>query len=192
MPLANAQAAVAVAHQHRQLAFAHESDARGVRVAMDGGVDILAHAADSAEGVDDTMLREIAAKHMAMIPTLKMFRTTVTSNPAYLDPIYAQVRRFRELGGELLFGTDVGYMTDYDATGEYEGLIRCGLSGREILRMLTTAPAQRFGVSTGSGTIEVGKAGDLTILRQDPIDNPINFAAIEYTVRNGAVIWRRS
>jgi len=136
-------------------------------------------------------LHEMAAKHMAMIPTLKMFRTTVTTNPAYLDPIYTQVARFRDVGGELLFGTDVGYMTDYDTAGEYEGLMRCGLSGRAILRMLTTAPAERFGVSADSGTIEVGKAGDLTVLAQDPIANPIFFATVEYTVRSGAVIWRR-
>jgi imidazolonepropionase-like amidohydrolase len=190
MPLDNARAAVAVAHAHRQLVFAHESDARGVRVAMDSGVDVLAHAADTATDVDETMLRELVAKHMAMIPTLKMFRTTVTTNPSYLDPIYAQVRRFHELGGDLIFGTDVGYMTDYDTTDEFEALALCGLSGRDILRMLTTAPAAKFNTAAVTGTIEVGKAGDLTVLDGDPIDNAKGFASVRYTIRNGTVIWR--
>jgi imidazolonepropionase-like amidohydrolase len=191
MPVDNARAAVAVAHAHRQLAFAHESDAQGVRVAMDSGVDVLAHAADTARDVDETMLRELVAKHMAMIPTLKMFRTTVTTNPAYLDPIYAQVRRFHELGGDLIFGTDVGYMTDYDTTGEFDALALCGLSGRDILRMLTTTPAAKFNAAAVTGAIEVGKAGDLTVLDGDPIDNVREFAAVRYTIRNGIAIWRR-
>jgi imidazolonepropionase-like amidohydrolase len=118
MPLDNARAAVAVAHAHGQLAFAHESNAQGVRVAMDSGVDVLAHAADTAEDVDETMLRAIVAKHIALIPTLKMFRTTVTMSPTYLDPIYAQIRRFHELGGDLMFGTDAGYMTEVGKAGD--------------------------------------------------------------------------
>ena len=52
---------------------------------------------------------------MAMIPTLKMFATTVTTNPAYLQPIYDEVRTFHALGGQLMFGTDVGYMTEATA-----------------------------------------------------------------------------
>ena len=47
---------------------------------------------------------------MAMIPTLKMFTTTVTKDPHYMDPICAEVQQFHQLGGTLLFGTDVGYM----------------------------------------------------------------------------------
>jgi imidazolonepropionase-like amidohydrolase len=191
MPLDNARSAVAVAHEHGQLAFAHESNAEGVRVALDSGVDVLAHAADTATDVDEALLREIVAKHVAMIPTLKMFRTTVTANAAYLDPIYAQVRRFHELGGTLLFGTDVGYMKDYDTTEEFEALAHCGLSGRDILRMLTVAPAEKFEVSGAAGSIEAGKAGDLTVLEGDPIGDPRQFAAVLYTIRGGAIIWQR-
>ena len=33
-------------------------------------------------------------KNMAMTPTLKMFSTTVTTKPGYLDPIYAEVTQF--------------------------------------------------------------------------------------------------
>jgi imidazolonepropionase-like amidohydrolase len=191
MPVDIARAAVEVAHRHGQIAFAHESNLYGVMVAIDSGVDVLAHAADSTEGVDDAILSTIVAKHMAMIPTLKMFATTVTTNPAYLNPIYAQVRRFHELGGQLIFGTDVGYMTDYTTTGEFQGLAKAGLSGPDILRMLTTAPAERLGVASTKGTIEVGKAVDLVVLASDPMENVTNFADVQTTVRNGRVIWQR-
>ena len=191
MPVDIARAAVEVSHNHGQIAFAHESNVYGVMVAIDSGVDVLAHAADSTEGVDDAILSTIVAKHMAMIPTLKMFATTVTTNPAYLDPIYAQVRRFHELGGQLIFGTDVGYMTDYTTTGEFEGLAKSGLNGADILRMLTTAPAERLGVAANVGTIEAGKAADLVVLGSDPMVNVTNFADVQTTVRNGRVIWQK-
>jgi imidazolonepropionase-like amidohydrolase len=191
MPLKNAQAAVEVAHRHGQLAFAHESNLQGLQVARDSGVDVLAHAVDTADGVDDAVLNSVIAKHMAMIPTLKMFRTTVTTNPKYLDPIYAQVGRFHTLGGDLIFGTDVGYMTDYDTTGEFQALERSGLAGKDILRMLTTAPAERFGVSNETGSIETGKSGDLVLLARDPMQDVTAFAAVQATIRGGRVIWRK-
>jgi len=65
------------------------------------------------------------------------------------------------------------------------------LSGRDILRMLTTAPAAKFNATAATGTIEVGKAGDLTVLDGDPIDNAKGFASVRYTIRSGTVIWRR-
>jgi hypothetical protein len=73
MPLDVARAAVAVAHANHQIAFAHPSNLEGVRIAMDSGVDVLAHAPDTVEGVDDALLAELVAHHMSMIPTLKLF-----------------------------------------------------------------------------------------------------------------------
>ena len=191
MPVENARAAVAVAHAAEQPAFAHESNAQGIRVALASGVDVLAHAADSTEGVDEALLRELITHHLAMIPTLKMFGTTVTTAPAYWGPIYAEVRRFHELGGVLVFGTDVGYRKDSDTGGEFEALTRCGLSGRDILRMLGPAPASKFPEAGIRGTIEIGQAADLTVLGGDPIADPRGFADVRVTIRNGQVIWRR-
>jgi len=42
---------------------------------------------------------------------------SVTKNPAYLGPIHDVVGRFHAKGGNLMFGTGVGYMTDY-STGQ--------------------------------------------------------------------------
>ncbi|HEY6374973.1 MAG TPA: amidohydrolase family protein, partial [Edaphobacter sp.] len=68
----------------------------------------------------------------------------------------------------LLFGTDTGFLTDYDMTEEYRQLYLAGLSYRDVLAMLTTAPAQHFHVSDHEGLIALGMSGDLTILSSDP------------------------
>jgi imidazolonepropionase-like amidohydrolase len=185
-----ARAAVEVAHAHGQIAFAHESNLEGVKVALDSGVDVLAHAPDTTDGIDDALIAEMARK-MTMVPTLKMFATTVTTNPKYLDPIYAVVRKFHEDGGKLMFGTDVGYMTDYSTGDEFAGLARCGLTSTDILRMLTVAPAARLGAAGEKGTLEAGKLADFVVLGGDPAKDVAAFADVRVTVRSGRVIWQK-
>jgi len=191
MPLPIAKAAVEQAHKHGQLAFSHPSNLEGVKIAMDSGVDVLAHAPDTTEGVDTALIQALVAQRMAMIPTLKMFATTVTANPAYLDPIYNIVHQFHVLRGQLIFGTDVGYMTDYTTEGEFQGLQKSGLNAMDILRMLTTAPAERFGVANTKGKVEPGMIADLVILDADPQDDVTAFSRVRCTVRGGRVIYNR-
>ena len=191
MPPANASAAVQVAHAHHQLVFAHPSSLAGVLIARDAGVDVLAHAADTTEGVTAAVLQTLVDHHMAIVPTLKMFGTTVTTHSAYLDPIFAEVRQFHALGGDLLFGTDVGYMTDYTTQDEFTYLQRSGLSQMDILRMLTTAPAARFGVLRDKGRVIPGAIADLTILGSDPATDPAAFSNVQATIRSGQVVYTR-
>jgi imidazolonepropionase-like amidohydrolase len=191
MPLPIAKAAVDESHLNGKLVFAHPSDLDGVRVAIDSGVDVLAHAADDTRGVDQALLAEAVHKNMAMIPTLKMFSTTVTTDPHYMDPICAEVHQFHSLGGQLLFGTDVGYMTDYSTEGEFLELGKSGLNWQDVLAMLTTNPSARMGVSNLKGTIAPGKLADLTILSADPAQDLTNFARVQMVVRSGRVLWQR-
>jgi imidazolonepropionase-like amidohydrolase len=191
MPLDIATAAVERSHRDGHLVFAHPSNLAGTEVAMQSGVDVLAHAPDSAEGIDRQILETMVHRNMAMIPTLKMFATTVSTDPAYLDPIYAEIRQFHSLGGQLIFGTDVGYMTDYTTNGEFEGLGKSGLNAMDILAMLTINPASRFGVSSQTGTVTAGKLADLTILDADPSDDLQNFAKVRMAVRHGSVIFQK-
>ncbi len=192
MPPEVAKAAVDEAHRRGQLVYSHPSDLSGTKVAIAAGVDILAHAPDSTQGIDDALLRSIVDHHMAMIPTLKMFATTVTDKPAYIQPIHSLVSRFRALGGELLFGTDVGYMEDYRTADEFRALAQCGLSSMEILRALTVAPARRFRVDNEKGTVEAGKLADLTILDSDPALDANAFARVLTTIRAGREIFTRA
>ena len=191
MPLDIAKAAVERTHLNGRLVFSHPSNLVGTRVAIEAGVDVLAHAPDSTEGIDRSLFATMVHQNMAMIPTLKMFATTVTTSPAYLDPIYAEVRQFHELGGQLIFGTDVGYMTDYSTQDEFAALEKCGLSPMDILAMLTTNPAGRFGVSNLKGTVATGKLADLTVLDADPAQDPAAFSQVRMTIRSGRVIFQR-
>jgi imidazolonepropionase-like amidohydrolase len=64
-----------------------------------------------------------------------------------------------------------------------------GMTFRQILASLTTAPAQRFGASN-RGRIAPGFAADLTVLTGNPSDNIRAFGSVAYSIRDGRVIFR--
>lgn len=191
MPLNIATAAAETTHMNGRIVFAHPSNLAGTQVAIQSGVDVLAHAPDETKGITPDLFATMVHRNMAMAPTLKMFATTASTDPAYLNPIYDEVRTFHSLGGTLLFGTDVGYMTDYSTEGEFEGLGKSGLDWKDVLGMLTTNPAARLGQADRKGTVAVGKLADLTILDADPAAGLTNFSRVGAVVRSGAVVWKR-
>lgn len=187
MPEAIARAAVEEAHSHQQLVFSHPSNLEGVRIAVRSGVDVLAHPPDTADGVDDEAIRQIVARRMGMIPTLGMFATVVSRSDSYLQPIYDVVRRFHRAGGQLLFGTDVGFTTEYETVGEFRAMASAGLDYRAILRALTAAPAERFGMGTVG--LAPGAPGDIVLLDGDPSSDVEAFSRVRATIRSGRVIY---
>jgi imidazolonepropionase-like amidohydrolase len=187
MPEPVARRAVAEAHRRHRLVFSHCSNLAGARVALDAGVDVMAHALDDTSGVDSTLFRRMVVHHMAMIPTLSLFADDVG-----LAAIIREVTTFRAYGGQLLFGTDVGYTHEYDPSREYELLARAGLDVSDVLRMLTTAPAQEMGLDQTRGQVEEGMRADLTILNADPSIDLTAFARVRYTIRGGRVIFAGS
>src|SRR5580704_10725259 len=123
MPMEIATETVRTAHRSNRLVFAHPSNLAGTQVAIDSGVDVIAHAPEDTRGIDDALLKTAVARGMAMIPTLKLF-----SGDDNIADIRRVVRRFHELGGNLVFGTDTGYLSDYDVKEEFEQLSKAGFS----------------------------------------------------------------
>ena len=185
-----ARTAVRLAHQRGMPVFAHTSDRAGLQVALDAGVDVIAHVPDTTEGTGP-LLREAALRGTWLIPTLDMFAQTVTRDPAYLEPIYSSLRLFHEAGGRLLFGTDVGYLPDHATEGELAALRECGLGVDEVLAMLTTGPAERIGGPAETGTVTEGAPADLVVLRATTLSDPVELADVRMTLRGGRIAWRR-
>ena len=134
---------------------------------------------------------------MSLIPTLKLWLWELgrLGGPAVaLERAQAnaqgQVREFMEAGGELLFGTDVGYMTDYDPTDEYVYMQKAGLPYAAILAALTTAPASRLGAGAQTGQLVVGLAADVVVLDGDPSQDIRALGRVRATLRNGRIIYR--
>jgi imidazolonepropionase-like amidohydrolase len=107
-----------------------------------------------------------------------------------VETAIGQLRAWLGSGGVVLFGTDVGYMSEYDPSDEYALMAEARMSFRQILASLTTAPAERFGASKQLGRIAPGLAADLTVLRDDPSKDIRAFATVQYALRDGKIIYR--
>ncbi len=181
-----ARAAADEGHKLGQLVFSHSSNLEGTNVAIEAGVDVLAHTPEVTNGIDEASLRRMIRQHMVIIPTLKLFSR---------DDDIAKIRgldyRYHQLGGRLIYGTDTGFLADYDQSEEFRQLAEAGFGFRDVLAMLTTVPAELFHASQHEGKVVPGMKGDLTILSEDPAsDGPEAFTKIRYTIRGGKVIWR--
>jgi len=78
-------------------------------------------------------------------------------------------------------GTDtpIGFAAPgYSLHSELEMLVRAGLSPREALRSATVRPAEFFSLEQRMGTIEKGKAADLVMLENNPLDNISNVRGV--------------
>ena len=185
MPADIAAAATAVAREIGRPVFAHPSNLAGLEVALGAGVNVLAHAVEDTRGITADHYARMITQGMAMVPTLHLF------DGRWQWDVGDEVRTFARQGGEILFGTDVGYLPDFDHTIEYERMASAGLGWREILTSLTTAPAARFGEADRRGRVAVGLEADLTVLGSDPASSVRAFGDVRWTIRAGKVVYRR-
>ena len=195
MPLDQARALVEAAHAEGKPVFAHPSNLAGLTVSMDSGVDILAHTTPMSGPWSPDLTARILEHRMALIPTLTLFEVEAKKlgePPAELkggrDAAVQQVSAYAKAGGQILFGTDVGYIDVFDTTEEYRELGRA-LDWRQILRSLTTSPAERFGYSAHKGRLAPGMDADLVVLQDDPAKDVTAFARVRLTMRAGRTIF---
>jgi imidazolonepropionase-like amidohydrolase len=197
MPLDQATAIAAEAHRDGKPVFAHPSNVEGLTVAMDAGVDILAHTTPMSGPWPPQLVARIKAHHMALVPTLTLFEVEAkkfgesdADSKNDMDAAVQQVRVYSQAGGQILFGTDVGYTDAFDTTEEYRQMGRA-LDWRQILASLTVNPASRFHQSARKGRVAKGLEGDLVVLDADPAADVTAFAKVRYTIRHGVVIYAR-
>lgn len=196
MPQEVATAAVAEAHRRGKLVFTHPSNLEGLTIAMNAGVDILAHTTPISGRWNETLITKMKEHHMALVPTLQLWiseaKAAGDSNAdamKFADSGVEELCEYARAGGQILFGTDVGYLDDYSPAKEYELMARAGMTPMQILASLTTAPAERFGEGGKRGRIAVGMDADLVLLESDPELDAKNFAKVCGTYRAGRSIY---
>lgn len=197
MPRDVARAAAEETHARQRMVLAHPTNSEGIRLAIDSGVDVLVHTTiediPSIWAVD--LIRQLVERNMAVVPTLQLWpyemkkaRLSQTIIDLATGDAIEQVRSFSAAGGQILFGTDVGYMTEFDPTDEYVLMARA-LSPAQILASLTTAPAARWKESERRGRLAPGMDADLVVLSGDPAEDVRNFAKVRCAIRQGDVIY---
>jgi len=188
MPLPVVQAAKAEAHRKGKLVFAHPTNKDGIELVLAGHVDVLAHASEEPSKWDSTVSRRLKAANVTLIPTLTLF-----DKDQDFDEILKEVKSYSDIGGQIMFGTDIGFLTDYPSlTKEFGYLARAGLTFSQILATLTTVPAARLGLADSTGAIKKGLDADLVVLDGDPAKDQSAFYHVALTIRQGNIIYQKN
>lgn len=196
MDVTIARAAADEAHRAGKPVFAHPTDMRGLEVAIESGVDVLAHAAPDGGDWDARFVERLVREDIALIPTLMLFDVELTREGApqevidrFVNGASRQMKAFVEGGGQVLFGTDAGYIEETRPRREFELMAAAGMDWRQILASLTTNPAKRFGFSGRKGRIAPGMDADLVVLDRDPSKDSGGFDSVRHAVRMGKLLY---
>jgi imidazolonepropionase-like amidohydrolase len=195
MQIEVARAVVEVAHRAGKPVFAHPSNLAGLNVAIESGVDVLTHAAAMAGPWGPELIQRLRSHHMALTPTLELFeidRVPGTPDEAVardVQLVQSQMAAYASAGGEVLFGTDVGYTQAFSTAREFALMQGAGFAFPAILTSLTTAPARRFGFSARKGRIARGMDADLVILQGDPAADIGALSRVRQTISGGKIVY---
>jgi imidazolonepropionase-like amidohydrolase len=187
------QAAVSEAHRFGKPVFVHPNSGADVLAAVRGGVDVIAHTTPHSGPWDETILAAMKERRVAVTPTLTLWKyfmrhDRTSTQEQVANTAIGQLRAWLSTGGTVLFGTDLGAV-DSDPSEEYALMAEAGMSFRQILGSLTTAPAERFGESKQRGRIAAGFHADLVALNDDPSSNIRALADVRYTLREGKITY---
>jgi imidazolonepropionase-like amidohydrolase len=172
------------AHKKGKLVFAHPSNVAGFQIALAAHVDVLAHTVEDTRGWNPSYIKTMKDQGMWLIPTLKLF-----VGDSNLKDILQEVRDYSQPHEQILFGTDVGFLTDYDPSQEYMLMQSAGMDFWHILDSLTVAPAARFGETATRGEVKPGMDADLVVIGRDPEADIRALTRVNYTFRDGRIIY---
>ncbi|GIJ26720.1 amidohydrolase [Micromonospora qiuiae] len=173
-------ALVEAAHAAGLMSIAHAVTTREVTIALDAGIDGLAHVyadADAGDPVGSELADRIAAQGVFVVTTLAYFEAISGqagaadhARPGSADNSVHAARALHRAGVPLLAGTDANPFAPIHGAAmhrELALLTEAGLSAEEALAAATSGPARHFGL-TDRGRIAGGLRADLVLVEGDP------------------------
>ncbi|MFG3259786.1 amidohydrolase family protein [Streptomyces sp. NPDC048172] len=146
--------------------IAHAITLRDVDVALDAGVDGLAHVYCDTGPQAARIARRIAARGVFVVSTLAYFETVDLG----AGNAVRAARDLRRAGVRLLAGTDATPARPAHGSAMHRELVLltdAGFGNEEALAAATSVPARRFGL-TDRGRIAPGLRADLLLVHGDP------------------------
>lgn len=134
-----------------------------LEVALEAGVDELAHGLWSDEVIPDAMIRRMVDAGMTVVPTLH-----IDPSPQRID----NLRRFLSAGGKVIYGTDMGNSGPPPGIDvvELQLMIEAGMSPLEALASATAKAASYLRLQD-RGRIAQGFVADLIMVEGNPLED---------------------
>jgi imidazolonepropionase-like amidohydrolase len=194
------RALVDEAHSLDRKVMCHALGGRGLRIALEAGVDSIEHGCYLDE--DAELIPMMAEKGIVFVPTLLVYEYHRESQAPHVREraraLQAHhvdaVARALAAGVKVVAGTDAGGHGHPANAGELPLLVAAGLTPMQALQAATGWAAECLGLEGELGTVEKGKRADLVVVDGDPLRDMgllKDLARISLVVKDGVVEVRR-
>jgi imidazolonepropionase-like amidohydrolase len=194
------KAAVDEAHRAGRTVAVHVYGGEAADNVIEGGVDSLEH----GFFLTDEQLQKMKQKGIFLVGTdtprsqLDIEGTSggIFPPPEVLAPkIIDRLRRAYRLGVKMAFGTDtvieVPNKSRSDLMFEYLAVWReAGVPAPEILKCMTSNPAELLHISRQRGTLAPGLAADIVAMPANPMEDIESLRKINFVMKDGKIIRR--
>jgi imidazolonepropionase-like amidohydrolase len=191
------RAVVTTARDYGFKVAAHAHGADGIKRAVRGGVDTIEH----GTFMDEEGMKLMKEHGTFYVPTLSAGRWVFEQAqdpdffPAIVRPkalqvgpqIQATFARAYKSGVKILFGTDTGVGKHGDNGREFKLLVDGGMPAMEAIRAATSAPAKFLGLDDKTGSIAVGKLGELVGVPGDPLRDITAMERVVFVMKDNTV-----
>lgn len=180
---------VAAAHARGAPVSAHVTEAQYLQTVVDAGVDDAAHM--PWDEISDALMQRMIARHIAVTPTL-----TVMEAYGVLAGSSANLGRFVAHGGVVALGSDYTNVPqngfDHFELGmpmhEIRRMADAGMTPIQVIVAATRNAARVCGLERELGTLEVGKAADVLVVKGDPLRELGALTDVRLVIHRGTVI----
>ncbi|MBI4241422.1 MAG: amidohydrolase family protein [Candidatus Rokubacteria bacterium] len=171
------KALVDEAHALGRRVMCHAVGGRGLRLAIEAGVDSIEHGCYLDE--DPELIEMMAERGIFFVPTLTVYAYHRESPLPYVRDRTRALRSHhleslqRALAGgvKVVAGTDAGGHDHPPNALELQHLVEAGMSPIQALRAATGLAAECLGLEREIGTVEKGKWADLVVVDGDPLQD---------------------
>ena len=191
------RAVVTTARDYGFKVAAHAHGTDGIKRAVRGGVDTIEHGTFmDAEGMK--LMKEHGTYY---VPTLTAGRWVAdqAQDPNFFPPIVRpkalqvgpQIQgtfaKAYQSGVKILFGTDTGVGKHGENAREFRLMIEGGMPAMEAIRVATSAPAKFLDLFDQTGSIAVGKLGELVGVPGDPLADISVMERVVFVMKDNTV-----
>ena len=199
---AEMRAIIETAHALGRKVIADGHTALGVNAALRAGADII----DTVPWPDDKtwdLLKETGA---FFVPHLYAYEVSIGDDEESLrsgttgwlaEPILNRLLSIKQQpysaqeahkrGFTLAFGSDVGVVEHGDNAGEFQELIKIGMTPMEAIETATVNAAAALGIEDQVGSLKPGLSADLIAVVADPLADINELKKVVFVMREGVV-----